>query len=121
MELGDRTPDLLNTIQESSRPNTPSLQGVTSIESNACTAACTSEPETDQGAPPYVAGTSTVSRMSCTSNQKVDESDPVAKIAAALIGMSPADRARLAALLMSGESGVKGEATPRDTPDTRLP
>jgi hypothetical protein len=35
--------------------------------------------------------------------------------------MSPADRARLAALLMSGVSGVKGEATPQDTPDTHLP
>jgi len=46
--------------------------------------------------------------MSCTGNQKADESDPVATIAAALLGMSPTDRARLAALLMSGVSGVKG-------------
>ena len=35
------------------------------------------------------------------------ESDPVAMIAVALFGMSPADRARLAVIL-SGVSGVKG-------------
>jgi hypothetical protein len=59
------------------------VKGVTSSESGACTAACTSEPETDHA-------------------------DPVATIAAALSALSPADRARLAALLMSGVSGVKG-------------
>jgi hypothetical protein len=56
---------------------------VTATPAIACTTACTSEPETDHA-------------------------DPVATIAAALLGMSPADRARLAALLMSGVSGVKG-------------
>ena len=94
----DRTRDLLNAIQVSSRPNAPSLQVVTSIESNACTAACTSESETDHGDHP-TSSTPTVARLSCNSNQKVDESDPVAAIAAALLALSPADRARLAAML----------------------
>ena len=41
----------------------------------------------------------------CTSEVRIDGTDPVAAIAAALLGMSPADRARLAALLVVGTEG----------------
>ena len=51
------------------------VKEVTSIDTIACTAACTGEPETDHA-------------------------DPVAAIAAALLALSPTDRARLAALLV---------------------
>ena len=41
----------------------------------------------------------------CTSEPKPDHPDPVATLAAALLGLSPADRARLAALLLGQQGG----------------
>jgi hypothetical protein len=37
----------------------------------------------------------------CTSEGKTDQADPLAALAAALLGLAPADRARLAALLVA--------------------
>jgi hypothetical protein len=40
----------------------------------------------------------------CTSEGKTEQTDPVAALAAALRDLSPADRARLAALLLGGQA-----------------
>jgi hypothetical protein len=40
----------------------------------------------------------------CTSNPEQGQADPLAGLAAALLALSPADRARLAALLVSGKT-----------------
>ena len=40
----------------------------------------------------------------CISEAKTEQIDPVAALAAALLGLSPADRARLAALLLGGQT-----------------
>jgi hypothetical protein len=45
----------------------------------------------------------------CTSQEKPGEADPLADLAAALLGLSPTDRARLAALLL-GQQVVRGDA-----------
>jgi hypothetical protein len=71
-----RTSDLLNPIQEPTQPNSLPHKADTASHSSACTTACTSEPGTAN------AGT-------------------VEALAAALLGLSPADRARLAALLIA--------------------
>jgi hypothetical protein len=60
-------------------------QEVPSSDSTGCTSGCTSEANADQG-------------------------DPVATLAAALLGMTPADRARLAALLLGQQPGKDGKA-----------
>jgi hypothetical protein len=39
----------------------------------------------------------------CTSEAKTEQTDPVAALAAALLGLSPEDRARLAAMLVSAQ------------------
>jgi hypothetical protein len=41
----------------------------------------------------------------CTGEPKPDHPDPVATLAAALLGLSPADRTRLAALLLGKQEG----------------
>jgi hypothetical protein len=41
----------------------------------------------------------------CTSEGKTDRADPVAALAAALLGLSPEDRARLAAILLGNQQG----------------
>jgi hypothetical protein len=45
----------------------------------------------------------------CTSEGKLDQADPLAALAAALLGLSPADRARLAAMLL-GQLPEQGDA-----------
>ena len=57
-------------------------KGLTSTPPAACTSACTSEAETD--------------------NAGNLDADPLTKLAAALLTLSPADRARLAAMLARG-------------------
>ena len=42
---------------------------------------------------------------SCTSEPKPEQTDPLAPLAAALLGLSPADRARLAAMLLGQQTG----------------
>jgi hypothetical protein len=81
-----RTSDLLNPIQEHQQPNGLSGQEVTSSSSAGCTSGCTSEAKTYQV-------------------------DPVATLAAALLRLTPADRARLAAVLLGQQSEKdEGEA-----------
>ena len=41
----------------------------------------------------------------CTSEVNSQQADPVAALAAALLGLSAADRARLAAMLIGGQEG----------------
>jgi hypothetical protein len=45
----------------------------------------------------------TVCTSVCTSEAKTGQTDSVAALAAALLGLSPEDRARLAAMLVSGK------------------
>ena len=42
----------------------------------------------------------------CTNEGKPEQPDPLAALAAALLGLSPADRARLAALLLGQPEGT---------------
>ena len=41
----------------------------------------------------------------CTNEAKPEQADPLATLAAALLGLSPEDRARLAAMLLGQEEG----------------
>src|SRR5262245_10503340 len=70
---GIRTRDLLNAIQEGPHRNPLSCQVDAPSPSSGCTTGCTTEP-------------------------KPAQADPLAAIAAALLGLSPEDRARLAAM-----------------------
>jgi hypothetical protein len=45
----------------------------------------------------------------CTNEGKTENTDPLAPLAAALLGLSPADRARLAAILL-GQLPGQGDA-----------
>ena len=66
------------------------MQGLAPTLPAACTAACTSEPENDN------AGTADGGR---DKGEGTDQGDPLAKLAAALLTLTPADRERLAAML----------------------
>jgi hypothetical protein len=55
-------------------------QGLASISESRCTSGCTTEPKSEQA-------------------------DPVAALAAALLGLSPEDRVRLAAMLGKADNG----------------
>jgi hypothetical protein len=46
----------------------------------------------------------------CTSQGETAPADPLGTLAAALMGLSPTDRARLAALLL-GQQAVRGDAS----------
>jgi hypothetical protein len=41
----------------------------------------------------------------CTSEEKTQQTDPLAPLAAALLGLSAADRTRLAAMLLGQQAG----------------
>jgi hypothetical protein len=87
-------------------PSTPSLQSynatdasldnkaLTSTPSAACTAACTSEDENAN------AGAFSIDQNSETDGINQDQGDPLAKLVAAIAILSPADRIRLAKLLI---------------------
>ena len=68
---------------------------LTQTPSPVCTRVCTSEPENAH------AGTPDADRSAGDPQQGegIDQGDPLAKLAAALLALSPADRARLAAML----------------------
>jgi hypothetical protein len=68
-------------------------KGLTTTPSAACTAACTSEAKNDN------AGT-----------LAADQGDPLAKLAAALLTLSPADRERLAAMLAGHQGEGRADA-----------
>ncbi len=98
-------------------PPTPSLQsyghpdaseagkGLTPTPPAACSAACTSKPENSNACPPEAGnqeqgfGTATGTFDADPETPAGDQGDPLAKLAAALMDLTPADRARLAAML----------------------
>ncbi|MDY0165272.1 MAG: hypothetical protein RBS80_01930 [Thermoguttaceae bacterium] len=65
-------------------------KGLTEADPPACTNACTDEPENDNGNPPI---------MPEVEGDGNPGTDPLATLAAAVAGLSAADRARLAAML----------------------
>ena len=69
-----------------------STKELTSTLSAACTNACTSEPENDN------AGTSDAADRG-VEGEGLDQGDTLAKLTAALLTLSPADRGSLAAML----------------------
>ena len=81
-----------------------------------CTRVCTSEPENDNadtigGIPTDtgIARTETAGTRNADQGNEgegIDQADPLAKLAAALLTLSPADRARLAAML-TGQQGER--------------
>lgn len=82
------TPSLSNNRNSNASGN---QQGLTSTPSAACTAACTSKDENaNSGTPNANRGTEGEGR---------GQGDSLAKLAASLLALSPADRARLAAML----------------------
>ncbi len=75
-------------------------QDVTPTPSDVCTRVCTSEPENvNAGTPDAHQG---------DESEGIDRGDPLDKLAAALLTLSPADRERLAAMLgqQEGNKGV---------------
>ncbi len=70
----------------------PTVQGFTPTPSAACTGACTSMPENDNAG-------------HHDESEGTDRDDPLAKLAATLLALSPADCERLAAILTSQEWG----------------
>jgi hypothetical protein len=76
-------------------------KGLTPTPSAACTCACTSEPENAN------AGTPDADQQDRPAGgqeqgEGTDQGDPLAKLAAALLDLTPVDRARLAAMLEKG-------------------
>ncbi|MHC4402420.1 MAG: hypothetical protein ACYTG0_22370 [Planctomycetota bacterium] len=83
-------------LQSGGPPNvSDDTKALTETATDACTAACTSEPENAR------AGTPDADRSAGDRQQGEgsDQADPLAKLAAALLTLSPADRERLAAML----------------------
>src|SRR5262245_53473880 len=70
-------------MPEEQRRKEPSPQAVTSGQQPACTNACTNEP-------------------------KPEQTDPLTALAAALLGLSTEERARLAAMLLEKRDGGSG-------------
>jgi len=79
---GIRTHDVQLGKPQDFTPNDQSGQDLTSSPSSGCTSGCTSEAETANAG-------------------------PVEALAAALLGLSPADRAKLAALLLGQTPGTE--------------
>ncbi|MGA2617834.1 MAG: hypothetical protein ABSF26_09500 [Thermoguttaceae bacterium] len=102
-----------------------SPQGLTPTPSPVCTRVCTSEPENDNAgtlnatspaSPPQAPapdadqgdeGEGIDQGGAARGSSTADQGDPLVKLAAALANLSPADRARLAAML-TGHQGVRG-------------
>lgn len=66
-------------------------KALTPTPSPVCTRVCTSKPENDNADP--------LETDQGTDGEGIDQGDPLAKLAAALLTLSPADRDRLAAML----------------------
>jgi hypothetical protein len=62
--------------------------------------------ETDKG---LASGSQSSCTTGCTSEAKPDHADPLASLAATLRGLSPEDRARLAAILLTKQD-AQGDA-----------
>jgi hypothetical protein len=109
--------------------NTPVIsldsKALTSTPSDACTAACTSEPKnanadalnaTSSGTPPQAPGTldtdqgiqaAAVAHQG-SEGEGINQGDPLARLAAELGNLSPADRERLAAMLTGRQGKDEG-------------
>jgi len=90
------------------------LQGFTPTPSPVCTRVCTSKPENDNADTCYATLAGTLPQDSDGTDaghqdegEGNDQGDPLAKLAAALLTLSPADRERLAAML-TGHQGKRG-------------
>jgi hypothetical protein len=79
-------------------------QGVTSATSPACTAACTSGGENEHGTSEKGAGESTDQKVldDGAGDHRAASDNTLATLAAALVNLSTADRAKLAAMLLQG-------------------
>jgi len=88
-------------------------QEVAATPPAACTAACTRIPEEGNGgaleADPADVGRGPSAAGAPAAGAPTDQGDPVAKLAAAMLNLSPADRERLAAML-AGQQGNGGDA-----------
>ena len=80
-------------------------QEVTPTASPVCTRVCTSNPGNDN------AGTLDAPAVTPNEGEGADQGDPLAKIADALLTLSPADRAKLAALLTGQQADSEGNET----------
>jgi hypothetical protein len=74
-------------------------QGVAATPPAACTCACTSEPENAHAGRVPSGCDADHSAGDQQQGEGIDQADPLAKLAAALLALSPADRERLAAML----------------------
>jgi hypothetical protein len=72
-------------------------KGLATTPSPVCTRVCTSEPEIANAA------TLDANQSDATGGADQDQGDPLAKLAATLLALSPADRAKLAAMLTEQE------------------
>ena len=100
-EVGDTglepvTPSLSsNSRHNASEAN----KGLASTPAAACTSACTSDAETGRAG-------------GLNAKAYADQEDPLTKLAAALLTLSPADRQRLAAMLAGQQDAGEGERRP---------
>ena len=86
-----RTSDLLNPIQAPTQPNLLPQKDSAASRLSACTSACTSE-------------------------AKTEHADPLAELAAVLLNLPPADRARLAAMLADQQGGTASRGLGKKDP-----
>lgn len=103
-------------------PSTPGLQSrqpsdvsaenkaLTATASPACTAACTRNPENDNATAANQAGDQAAKDAEPVAGQGADS---LAALAAALKGLSTADRAKLAAMLVDGDDGDTAADRPK--------
>jgi hypothetical protein len=95
-----RTRDLLHPKQQAPVSNPLQDNGLTETPSGACTAACTSEPENANAGTP---------ETHQDDKGEGTAGDPLVALAAAIAGLSPGDRERLAAMLDQG--GKQGDGS----------
>ena len=97
------------------------LQALTPTPSDACTAACTSEPEnvnTDTSktgqaeapSPPADQPAQAAAFAHRSKAEGIDQGDPLDKLAGALLALSPADREKLTVMLTMRRDRDKGTA-----------
>jgi hypothetical protein len=70
-------------------------------------------PQGDSNEPPKPAEKQALSAQGGTDSGTLAAADPLAPLAAALLGLSAADRARLAAMLMAGQPEGKAAGGPQ--------
>ena len=80
-------------------------QALTPTPFRVCTRVCTSEPEN--------ANADTLDADQCKGEEN-DEGDPLGKLAAVLLTLSPADRTKLAVMLIGHQGDEKGREAERE-------